>query len=102
MGPSQVTTITVNGQQVAGATISTNQLSGNEYLAVYSGDTNYAQEEAQGTIFLENPLTSVSPASFLAGAAIAPPDTGCTTANGAPGLQVTLTGIEYFSTPPRT
>jgi hypothetical protein len=94
-GPVTVGTITVNGNSVQGATISNVTLSSNQYLAVYSGDNNYAQEYAQGTIFLENPLTSISPASFMAGAAVAAPNTSCQTAAGAPGLQVTLTGIGF-------
>ncbi len=96
-GPTTVSTITVNGQSVLGATISTAALTSNQYLAVYSGDGNYEPESAQGTIFLENPLTSISPASFLAGAAISSPYTSCTTSGSAPGpgLQVTLTGIGF-------
>jgi len=94
-GPANVSNIVVNGQGAVGATIQTSQLSGNEYLAVYSGDGTYSQESASGNIFIENPLTSISPASFTAGAAITSPYTACTTVTGAAGLQVTLTGIGF-------
>src|SRR5580658_2928561 len=96
-GPVTVGPITVNGNTVQGATISNVTLSSNQYEAVYSGDSNYAQQYAFGTIFLENPLTSISPASFMAGAAVSAPNTSCTTVAGAPGLQVTLTGIGFNS-----
>ena len=94
-GPVTVGNITVNGQTVLGATIPNVSLSSNQYYAVYSGDNNYAPQSAYGTIFLENPLTSISPASFIAGAAVAAPYTNCQLVTGAPGLQVTLTGIGF-------
>jgi len=94
-GPLPVTNITVNGQSAIGATLSTSGLSGNEYLAVYSGDSNYQQEQVRGTFFIENPLTSVIPASFMAGAPIALPYIACTPPSGGQGLQITLNGIGF-------
>ena len=94
-GPTNVGTIIVNGQSVLGATFAT-ALTSNQYLAVYNGDGNYETQQVQGTIFLENPLTSISPASFIAGASI-PSTSSCTLATGGPGLQVTLNGLGFNS-----
>ncbi|MGD0912082.1 MAG: FG-GAP-like repeat-containing protein, partial [Terracidiphilus sp.] len=86
--PTAVGTITVNGVSVPGASFPSVSLSGNEYEVIYTGDANYEQQEVQGTIFLENPLSSVNPASFIAGATV-PQTDGCA------GLPVLLNGFGF-------
>jgi len=62
---------TIGTATVTGGVISPNPvmatLSGNAYYAVYSGDSNYASQTVTGTVLIENPLSSITPAAVTAG-----------------------------------
>jgi hypothetical protein len=71
----------------------------NYSAAFTSGDPAYVSQSANGSLYFVNPLTSVVPASVMAGPVLSNSDTACTSVNptnGAqtPGLQVTLNGFD--------
>jgi len=101
--PVTVGSITLpSGQSAVGAIIpnpSFTDLTSPEtynYSATFtSGDNNYVSQSANGSLYFVNPLTSVTPASVMAGPILTSSDTACSLDSGAPGLQVTLNGYDF-------